>query len=191
MSTNFKTCMFGGFDRADVIAFIEKTARESQERITALERENEELKKSQANKDSELFLLRQQAVAEQEELQSNEELSAQLASLQERCSQLEQEAESLRAQAADYQSLKDHIAEIEISAHRRTEEFRAEAVAKLRESIDRQRDWCEKSRAQYTELSEQFAQKLYQAQQMLSAPDMSGFDRMSQELQALSDSFDE
>ncbi len=28
MSTSFKTSMFGGFDRSDVIAYIEKTGRE-------------------------------------------------------------------------------------------------------------------------------------------------------------------
>lgn len=28
MSTSFKTSMFGGFDRSDVIAYIERTGRE-------------------------------------------------------------------------------------------------------------------------------------------------------------------
>ena len=40
MSTNFKTCMFGGFDRGDVINYIEKSAKEAKERIEALENEN-------------------------------------------------------------------------------------------------------------------------------------------------------
>ena len=44
MSTNFKTCVFGGFDREDVISYIEKSAKESQERIEALESENAKLK---------------------------------------------------------------------------------------------------------------------------------------------------
>ena len=44
MSTNFKTCVFGGFDREDVINYIEKSAKESQERIEALESENTKLK---------------------------------------------------------------------------------------------------------------------------------------------------
>ena len=43
MSANFKTCLFGGFDREDVVNFIERTSRESRERIEALEKENEEL----------------------------------------------------------------------------------------------------------------------------------------------------
>ena len=41
MSTSFKTSMFGGFDRSDVIAYIERTGREYEERVAALEAENE------------------------------------------------------------------------------------------------------------------------------------------------------
>ena len=40
METSFKTCMFGGFDREDVIAFIQKTAEENQTRLDALTAEN-------------------------------------------------------------------------------------------------------------------------------------------------------
>ena len=43
MSTSFKTSMFGGFDRSDVIAYIERTGREYEERVAALEAENKEL----------------------------------------------------------------------------------------------------------------------------------------------------
>ena len=39
MSTSFKTSMFGGFDRSDVIAYIERTGREYEERVAALEAE--------------------------------------------------------------------------------------------------------------------------------------------------------
>ena len=31
MSTSFKTSMFGGFDRSDVIAYIERTGREHED----------------------------------------------------------------------------------------------------------------------------------------------------------------
>ena len=40
METSFKTCMFGGFDREDVISFIQKTAEENQTRLDALTAEN-------------------------------------------------------------------------------------------------------------------------------------------------------
>ena len=39
MNTNFKTALFGGFDREDVISYIQQTSRESQQHISALEEE--------------------------------------------------------------------------------------------------------------------------------------------------------
>ena len=36
METSFKTCIFGGFDREDVISYIRKTAEESQKKLEAL-----------------------------------------------------------------------------------------------------------------------------------------------------------
>ena len=43
MSTNFKTCLFGGFDREDVISYIEQSSRENRERIDELTSSNETL----------------------------------------------------------------------------------------------------------------------------------------------------
>ena len=67
METSFKTCMFGGFDREDVISFIQKTAEENQTRLDALTAENEKL------------LAEQQATEQQ-----NRELSDRLAELEKR-----------------------------------------------------------------------------------------------------------
>ena len=67
METSFKTCMFGGFDREDVISFIQKTAEENQTRLDALTAENEKL------------LAEQQATEQQ-----NRELSDRLAELEQR-----------------------------------------------------------------------------------------------------------
>ena len=38
MNANFKTRVFGGFDREDVISFIEKTSLEHQKRVSASSR---------------------------------------------------------------------------------------------------------------------------------------------------------
>ena len=191
MGANFKTCLFGGFDREDVIAFIEKTSKESRERIEALEQEKEALQQQNQTISAELQQMRgdydqhcQQAQQAQELLSKVEELSARLQAL-------EAENGALRTQAEEYQSLKEHIAEIEISAHRRTEEFRAAAVAQLHQLIDAQRGWCEQARGQYSELSAQSAQKLYAAQQTVSSVDLSGFDQMQQQLWQLSESLDQ
>ena len=198
MSANFKTCLFGGFDREDVVAYIEKLSRENSEQIAALEQENESLRQRNQNMEGELVLMREQFLERSEQAKQSEELSAQIQQLQEQMTALKaqlatanDENAALRAQALDYQSLRDHIADIEISAHRRTEEFRAAAIAQLREMIARQSAWCDQAKAQYSELSAQFAQKLQAAQQMVSQPDLASFTRMQEALEALSASFDQ
>lgn len=191
MSMDFKTCLFGGFDRSDVIAYIEKMARENQERIAALEKENDKLKRISDEMKSELMQLRQRSAGIEAELEKSRALGAEVAGLRESNQRLESETESLRVQAQEYQAMKDHIAEIEINAHRRTEEFRARAVAKLQETVAQQRSWCEEARMRYVALNEQLAEKLHQAQQMLKEPDMAGFEQMERELQELSDSLGE
>lgn len=185
MSANFKTCMFGGFDRQDVISFIEKSSKESGARIDALEAENATLRERNQSMESELLLMRDSYQENAKQAQTAQMLRQQFNELQEKVTALEKEAEQLRAQAADYQSLKDHIADIEISAHRRTEEFRSAAVAQINGIIDQQRTWCEQARSRYLQLNEQFIQKLRLAQETLANPSLTGFDEMQQALQDL------
>ena len=45
MDASFKTCMFGGFDRQDVVAFIEKTAEEHRVETETLRAENDQLRR--------------------------------------------------------------------------------------------------------------------------------------------------
>ena len=59
MNTNFKTALFGGFDREDVISYIQQTSRESQQRISALEEENRSLQERNRAMEAELSTLRQ------------------------------------------------------------------------------------------------------------------------------------
>jgi len=190
MSANFKTCLFGGFDRQDVVSFIEKSSRESREKIETLEKENESLLQKCRSMEAELQLMREDYMANSQQAAQAAALAQQAGEMAERLQKLESENALLRAQAEDYQSLKDHIAEIEISAHRRTEEFRAAAVAQLRQMISEQNDWCEQAKGRYGEISQQFAQKLQAAQYAVSQTDLSGFDRLQEQLEELSRSLD-
>ena len=190
MSANFKTCLFGGFDREDVVAFIEKTSRESSERIEALVQENEELQRKSQSMESELLLMREDYLVRSQQAERASALAEQVTALTAKLASLEEETAALRRQAAEYQSLRDRIADIEISAHRRTEEFRAAAVAQLREMIAEQNAWCETAKARYSELSYQFATKLQQAQAAVSQLDLSGVEDIQRQLQELNSSFD-
>ena len=194
MSANFKTCMFGGFDREDVVSYIEKTAKETQEKLDALESENTRLKADNERIEQALRTLHAQAKQmkqdeqEQETLQQRlDEAQARAAELAVRCEALEAENENLRASAKECAPLKEHIADIEINAHRRTEEFRAEAIEKLRAIIGQQRTWCQKQRGEYAFMCETILQDIRRAEDVLENADYSGFDQMMADLQQLED----
>ena len=185
MNTNFKTALFGGFDREDVVSYIQQTSRENQQRVSALEEENHGLQERNRAMEAELNTLRRAVLENSAAADTCLQLQTQLRELQEQAQKLQKETEYLRAQAAEYQSLKDHIADIEISAHRRTEEFRAKAIEELRTMARRQEEWCAQSRDKYAELNRQFCQKLALAQQTLAEPDLSGFQEMEAGLRQL------
>lgn len=190
MSTNFKTCLFGGFDREDVISYIEKAARESRERIDELTGSNEALIQENETLARQLEELREKAEQFTSAHETLEALQARTAELSKRAEELTAENETLRSQAQEFQSLKDHIADIEISAHRRTEEFRANAIARLHELLSEQQGWCAQRRDQYAAAHESVCQQIRAAQEALGTVDLSGFDRMDEKLRELADSLD-
>ena len=186
--------MFGGFDRGDVINYIEKSAKEAKERIEALENENNELRSNNERIEEALRALHAQAKQQRQEEQGQEALQQQLSEAQVHLNELAVELDALRAEneklreaADDYAHLKEHIADIEINAHRRTEEFRAEAIEKLRQSVAAQRTWCQGQRGQYTQMNEKLLQELRRAEEVIANNDLSGFDAMLESLQALED----
>ena len=191
MSTTFKTCLFGGFDREDVISYIEKTAKENQERIRELTDNGEALQRDNDAMRQELDALRKTAENAQSIAEKYETLRSRVDEVLQRAETLEAENKELRQQAAEYQSLKDHIAEIEISAHRRTQEFRTAAIEQLHGLVGQQRTWFAQQRQQYVGLHEDVRNKLQAAQEALGALDLAGFDRMDQELDDLDRHLDE
>ena len=191
MSTNFKTCIFGGFDREDVISYIEKTANESSARIQELTDLVKSLQEENADLSSTVDTLREKAERFDETSGALETLRASTAELVRRAEELAAENETLRSQAQEFQSLKDHIAEIEISAHRRTEEFRANAIARIRELVADQQGWCAQRREQYAAAHDSVCRQLNAAREALGQEaDLSGFDRMEEQLRELAESLD-
>lgn len=191
MSTNFKTCLFGGFDREDVISYIEKAAKENKERIDELTGSNEALSLEIETLSRQVEEYREKAEQFTSVSETLEALQARTAELVKRAEELAAENETLRSQAQDYQSLKDHIAEIEISAHRRTEEFRAKAIARLHDLVSEQQGWCSQRREQYAAAHESVCQQIRAAQEALGTVDLSGFDQMDEKLRELADSLDQ
>ena len=182
METSFKTCMFGGFDREDVISFIQKTAEENQTRLDALTAENEKLLAEQQNREL------SDRLAELEKRLDNESaLRYRVRELSEKLEAVQRENDALREPAAQYQSLKEHIADIEISAHRRTEEFRGKAIAELTQLIGQQRQWCAEQRGAYQRMAEDVLQELRRAERHVEECDLENFDQLEESLRRLED----
>lgn len=187
MEASFKTCMFGGFDRQDVVSFIEKTAEEHRIALEALQVENDTLRKERDDTAAEnegLRCLTEQDARLQEE---NGRLSQQVQDLERQLSALRAENDELRGPAGEYKSLKEHIADIEISAHRRTEEFRAKAMERLGQCITQQRLWCSQRRSTYLAMNSALSEQLRAAQEAVDSADFTAFDDMIGELQRLED----
>ena len=185
MDASFKTCMFGGFDRQDVVTFIEKTAEEHRTALEVLQAENDTLRRERDDAVAENDTLRLLAEEDARLRDDNTHLEQQVQALQQQLAAVQAENDALRGPAGEYQSLKEHIADIEISAHRRTEQFREEAVTRLRQLAARQREWCRTAQADYEQMNCQLLERLQQAEQTLRQPDMSSFRRMEEGLTAL------
>lgn len=185
MDASFKTCLFGGFDREDVVKFIEKTAAENREQLEMLEAELNALRAQRDEAAAENEALRGLTEEDACLREENARLREQLAQAQASAEALRQEAEALRGPAAEYQSLKEHVADIEISAHRRTEEFRAKAMERLAQCIAQQRAWCSQRRSTYLSMNVSLLEQLRQAEQAVENADYTAFDSMISELQRL------
>jgi len=190
MSEQFKTCLFGGFSKEDVVKFIEEQSRQHREEMTALSDEAASLREQNAQLEDALRVLHGKAAVFQQNSQSVKELEDRVAVLTADMEALQQENEALRGPAQAYQEVKEHIAEIEISAHRRTEEFRAQAIARLRAYIQQQRDWCNEQKGRYAGMNEDVLQTLHRCEQMVENSDDQAFDRMLARLQELDENLD-
>ena len=197
MSTNFRTRMFGGFDREDVIAYIGKITQENQAQVEELTRSGDELRRQNDELGQQLVILRRQVESCEDSHRENESLKQQVQrlaaenrELQEALRQSREHSDELQVQADEYAKIRDHIAEIEISAHRRTEEFRAQAIRRIHELVERQPTWCSGSSARYGELLQRFSEKLEAARNVLQDTDLSGFEEMLRSLNELDEGLD-
>ena len=44
MSQNFKTCVFGGFDKQDVVSYLEEQAKQHADEVAALQQDKSDLR---------------------------------------------------------------------------------------------------------------------------------------------------
>ena len=169
-NSRFKGAVFGGFNRGDVIRYIEKTAQESSDAVAALEERNGMLAGENdglRGNVNELTLARDTLAGQLADVQAERDaaqaalaaekaqcgaLRAELTAAQEALARLRAELgevqESLaqyRAEAEEYGAVKKHIADIELTARQRAEALEAKTRGELAERIGAVRAQCERT----------------------------------------------
>lgn len=159
MQQQFRSALFGGFNRQDVLTYIETAARSHAEELEALRQELEQTQKD-------LEEARTKAVTAQAESERLAPRAAQMekstAELEEKRSGLaaaERELKELRARVAmlqpkadAYEAVKDKTAGIELEAHQRAKQVVAEAQKEADALRVRTEQWLSKVRGSYERL---------------------------------------
>ena len=159
MQQQFRSAMFGGFNRQDVLTYIETAARTHAEELETLRQELEQTRKD-------LEEARSKAVTAQAESERLAPRAAQMekstAELEEKRSGLaaaERELKELRAKVAmlqpkaeAYAAVKDKTAGIELEAHQRAKQVVGEARKEADALRAQTEQWLAKVRGSYERL---------------------------------------
>ena len=144
METNtFKSVAFGGFDKQDVIRYIEQTARDTAALQERLQGENQELRtEAEALKNRvrelEAQLTAENSLRKQIEAQAEEARAAQqlLEAARAEAEHLSAELKRLRPEAEAYAQFRDRVGDIECEAHKRAAELESTTMAQLKRTVD-------------------------------------------------------
>ena len=124
----FKRTLFGGFRRDDVIAYIEKSSAGFIQRINELEKKEKTLSDEGEALRAENYEIQNSLKASLDALSGElDELRARLALVTGERDELLAEAEVLRRQAEEFRTVKSNLADMELAAHRRANEYEAES----------------------------------------------------------------
>ena len=123
--------VFGGFNRQDVTDYITRTARESQERLRALEEERDRL----AGIAGEAEALRERNRELEERLAAAGDEESRLRLAERERDHMAPRMRELEAQAEEYRELKQHIAGIELDAHKRGDQVVGDAERRAEQII--------------------------------------------------------
>ncbi len=195
----FRTATFGGFQKQDVLSYIESSNQSHLEKLEQLQRERDELSVEKEALAAQAEQAKGQADALDKEKQA---LSAQLEEAREEAQQLRAQLEEARQQArqadaqladanarlaqaepdaAAYQQIKDRTAGIELEAHCRAQAVMQQAEEKVHRAHTEVEQWLHKVQAGYDLLRSDMDGAIARTGQEL--------DKLHQMLEQLSSSF--
>ena len=133
---NFRSSLFGGFNRADVVKYIRKTSEE----LSECTKERDDLRTQCDELGEKLDASEKERADLKAENAALSEKLAVLEGAEERAKALQAEIDSIRDSAQAYEITKERLAELEVSAVRRAAEIEQDARTAAEAALDRTDD---------------------------------------------------
>ena len=130
-SYSFKSATFGGFDKQDVVRYLEQSAEKAAAERRELEEENDRLRRQAEDQEERLGQLEVQITLltrERDELREK----------------LEAEAAALRPDAEAFAQFRERLGAIEFEARKRADDLEEESAARTRRALEEFRSWYQK-----------------------------------------------
>ena len=173
MDHPFRSAMFGGFNRQDVLTYLETTAQEAAKQQEELRQQLDAARETADRQNAELTE-RQERLnrlgQESEDLRAQlEQANIALSSCRTECSQKTEELETARREiselkarvaalepdAAAYAAVKERTAGVELEAHRRAQAIQEEAEGQARQLRRQMEQWIQRVEREYDALRSQ------------------------------------
>ncbi len=173
MDHPFRSAMFGGFNRQDVLTYLENASKEAAQRQQELEQQLDEARNTMARQDADLAeqqgqldRLRQEGEELRIQLeQTNVALSSARTECSEKAGELERvrreaeewrtKAAALEPDAAAYAAVKERTAGVELEAHRRAQAIQAQAEEQAKQLRRQMEQWMQRLGREYEALRTQ------------------------------------
>ena len=170
MDHPFRSAALGGFNRQDVLDYLEKTSAENaqrqqelQQKLEAAEEERRQLSAKTTEQEEQLAILRRDRDQLKEQLeqvqqalnssQAREEAQEEaLAALRQERDPLKSRAEALEPDAAAYEAIKERTAGVELEAHCRAQNVLNQADAQAKELRRNMEQWIGRVELEYDAL---------------------------------------
>lgn len=197
MDSQFRNAAFGGFNRQDVMEYLERTSKEHNEALAQLRSQLEQVQQEMSEQNAKQELLQGQvqrlteardaAVQETEQEKSArldaeqqvQEREARLARLENELRILRGTVEQLKPDAEAYAAVKERTAGVELEAHRRAQKIVDEAREEAARMHRQMEQWLGRFGREYEELCGQVDATVAHAAGELDKVRMS-LDRISQ-----------
>lgn len=170
MDNQFRSAAFGGFNRQDVMNYLERSAKEHQQQMDELhsrleqaQQETEQLRGQLAQAQEQVQQIRNELERSAADQQSAREQSDLLVQTQEELTLLRGQVARLEPDAAAYAAIKERTAGIELEAHRRAQAIVDQAQVQADQLRREQAAWLERVERDYYDLRAQVGTTVTQA----------------------------